>query len=86
MRTIILATVIAMVQSSLGCAIESRNTYLTAKKRYENCVHASPNGQNCPLLREEADEAAHRYAEDAFFPRLVDGHLNSRYEDPIGRN
>jgi hypothetical protein len=81
MKTIILA----MVQSSLGCATESRNTYLAAKRRYENCLHASPDGQNCSLLREEVDDAAQRYSKDAFFPSLADGYLNSRYRDPIGR-
>jgi hypothetical protein len=86
MRTVILVVAIAMAQASLGCAIDSCNKYLTAKNKYENCFRANDDRQKCRLLHEEADQAARRYARDAFFPRIVEAYLNSGYEDPIVRN
>jgi hypothetical protein len=57
-----------------------------AKNKYEDCSRAYNDGQKCRLLREEVDEAARRYAKDAFSPRIVEDYLNFGYEDPIGRN
>jgi hypothetical protein len=85
MRTVLFVMAIAAAQASLGCATESRNEYLAARDRYEDCLRASTDGQECPLLREEADQAARRYEEDAVLPRMVEDALNWKYRDPVGR-
>jgi hypothetical protein len=85
MRTVLFVMAIAAAQASLGCATESRSKYLAARDRYEDCVRASTDGQKCRLLREEAEQAARRYEEDALLPRMVEDFLNEEYRNPVGR-